>query len=400
MATKLVLRNTAANGIGSYFDMLVDSFGSAADTGVVNTAASGTEIQWTRTAGGTVLEFISGKAPAGGFTLAGAMTFSIWAKGSNMNANCGARARVFKRTAAGVESEVGGGPYSDGIEFTTADAEYTWTGAPTSTAFAENDRIIVRYYITNVGTMGGGFTSTLTYNAANAATGDSFFQIAETVAFKPASTIVEADAASVGAATVSADSGAVAGSVGASDGVAATSGAGAALWLSTGSSEGAATATGSAAWFGAAAAASDGAAAVSGTSGATAGSAVSSAGVCAADGWASAFAATVADAAGVTTASGSGASTNQATAEAAASATASATAAAMFTATAATAGAATAQADSENAASAPIAEEDTPPTNIMLATRTRRLTRRVLLNTEAPRTVNDDDDEMVLLGML
>lgn len=59
-----------------------------------------------------------------------------------------------------------------------------WTGTPTSTAFAEDDRIIVRYYITNIGTMASGHTCTLTYNAADAATGDSFFQINEDVTFK------------------------------------------------------------------------------------------------------------------------------------------------------------------------------------------------------------------------
>lgn len=200
MATKLFLRNTAANGIGTYYDMGTTAGGASA-TGVVDTVASGTEIQWTRTAGGTVLEWISGRSPAGGWTLSGTMTFSIWANQSHMNANCGARARVFKRTAAGVESEIGGGPYNDGVEFGTSAAEMTWTGTPTSTAFAEDDRLIVRYYITNQGTMGGGFTCTLTYNAADAATGDSFFQINENVTFKsetlsaPAGTASETDSA-------------------------------------------------------------------------------------------------------------------------------------------------------------------------------------------------------------
>lgn len=183
MATKLFLRDTTANAIGVFKDMLIAA-GAASTTGVVNTAASGTEIQWTQTAGGTVLEFISGRVPAGGFTLAGTMTFSIWARESNMNANCGGRSRVFKRTAAGSESEIGGGPYNDGVEFGTAAAEMVWTGTPTSTAFSEDDRIICRYYITNIGTMASGHTCTLTYNAADAATDDSFFQITENVTFK------------------------------------------------------------------------------------------------------------------------------------------------------------------------------------------------------------------------
>src|SRR5688572_1145774 len=162
---------------------MVTVAGNSSTTGVVNTTASGTQIQWTKTAGGAVLEWISGKVPAGGFTLAGTMSFSIWAQESNTGANCGARVRVFKYSG-GNESEIVGGPYNDGVEFGTSAGEMTWTGAPTSTAFAEDDRIIVRYYITNVGTMGSGRTCTITYNAADAATGDSFFQINENVTFK------------------------------------------------------------------------------------------------------------------------------------------------------------------------------------------------------------------------
>lgn len=184
MATKLFIRDTKTSGIGVYRDLLAAA-GAAAATGIVNTIASGTEIQWTKTAGGELVTFISGRAPAGGFTLAGLMTFSIWGQESNSLANCGGRARVFKRTAAGVESEVAGGPWSKGLEYTTSAREDVWTGTPTSgVAFAENDRLTLKVYITNVGTMGGSRTCTMTYNAANAATGDSFLQLTETVTFK------------------------------------------------------------------------------------------------------------------------------------------------------------------------------------------------------------------------
>jgi hypothetical protein len=222
MATKLFLRSTAGNAIGNYYDM-VTTAGSSAVEAIVNTAASGTQIQWTRTAGGTVLEFISGRVPSGGFTLSGTMSFSIWASENNMSANAGARARVFKRAANGTETEVGGGPYDDGVEFSTPNiAEMTWTGTPTSTAFAENDRIVVRYYITNVGTMAGDYTCRLTYDAADAATGDSFFQINENVTFKaePVTHATSGALANTGAAvdgaassfTIHATSGVLAGS--------------------------------------------------------------------------------------------------------------------------------------------------------------------------------------------
>lgn len=107
-----------------------------------------------------------------------------------MGANCGGRARVFKRTLAGVETEVLGGPWDDGVEFGTSSTEMVWTGTPTSTVFIEDDRIMVKYYITNIGTMGGPYTINLTYNGADAASGDSFFQINENVTFKAESVAV------------------------------------------------------------------------------------------------------------------------------------------------------------------------------------------------------------------
>lgn len=190
MATKLVLRNTTTNlitdtGDGIVYDMLASSFGSSSDTLVVDTASSGTNIQWTKTAGGSTVAFISGRVPAGGFTLT-TSDVSWWCHESNMNANCGARIRIYKYTpGTPTITELTGSPFDDGVEFTPNTAtEMTWTANPTDTAFAENDRILIRPYITNVGTMASGFTCTLTFNAADAATGDSFYNINETVTFK------------------------------------------------------------------------------------------------------------------------------------------------------------------------------------------------------------------------
>lgn len=193
MPTDLALRNTqnaspnvdlSVIGTNVVYDM-VTAFGSAADTAVVNTVSGGTEIIWTKTAGGNTIAWISGRVPAGGFTLTSTF-LSIWARESNMNANCGGRYRVFRYQPGppATLTELGGGPFNDGVEFGTSATEMTWTGNVTDTTFAENDRIVLKVYITNVGKMGGGFTCTLTFNAASGATGDSFFQIAETVTFK------------------------------------------------------------------------------------------------------------------------------------------------------------------------------------------------------------------------
>jgi len=187
MATKLFLRNTRENPITDSGDTIlydmITTAGAAVDTDTVDTAASGTQIQWTQeTTNDQSIAWISGRVPAGGFTLT-ATDISVWCRESNMLANCGGRYRVFKYSA-GVVVELGGGPFDDGIEFDTTITEMIWLGNVTDTAFAENDRILLRVYITNIGTMDGARTCDLQFNAADTATGDSFFNIAETVAFK------------------------------------------------------------------------------------------------------------------------------------------------------------------------------------------------------------------------
>lgn len=189
MATKLFLRTSTDNlitdsGDGTLYDMVIAA-GSAQNTRTTNTAASGTEIQCTlNTAGGGTIAWISGRVPAGGFTLT-STDISIWQAESDMNANCGGRYRVFRYQPGGTVTELGGGPFNDGVEMAVTTArEDLWVGNVTDQAFSENDRILLRVYLTNIGTMAGGFTVTLYFNAANAATGDSFFNIAETVTFK------------------------------------------------------------------------------------------------------------------------------------------------------------------------------------------------------------------------
>lgn len=161
---------------------MLTAAGSSTATAVVNTTASGTEIQWTQTAGGALIQWISPPLSSG-VTLT-TSDGNIWAQESAAAANCGGRYRVFQRTPAGVETELGGGPFNDGVEFDSmAATEMSWIGNFTDTAFSAGDRILVKYYITNVGTMGGSQTCTLTYNGADAATGDSFLNINENLSF-------------------------------------------------------------------------------------------------------------------------------------------------------------------------------------------------------------------------
>jgi hypothetical protein len=187
LATKLFLRNTQTNGLTPtdgdvvWFDLLPTA-GASAATVSVSSVGGATERQFLN-GGSNFVGWITGRVPSGGFTLT-TTDISAWFRESNIAANCGGRYRLFKRTAAGVITELAGGPFDDGVEFTTSDTEYTWVGNPTDTVFAEDDRLLVRPYITNIGTMGDLFTCTLTFNGADTTTGDSFLNLAETVAFK------------------------------------------------------------------------------------------------------------------------------------------------------------------------------------------------------------------------
>jgi hypothetical protein len=191
LATKLYLLGSKSNAISVYRDMAVVA-GSAALTGVTNTTAGGTLIQWTATAGGEAITFVSAKSPVGGWTLDGDVTFSVWAKESNLDAECGIKARLWIRTAAGVETEIDAGwSYGAPDEITDADVEYVWTGNPTSTAFAVDDRLVLRLYVINVGAMIAGRTCTLTFGAASGATGDSFISLTEDVDFTTSARVAQ-----------------------------------------------------------------------------------------------------------------------------------------------------------------------------------------------------------------
>ena len=185
MPTKLFLRNTLDNPITDsgdtvLYDMVVTA-GGAVDTDIVDTVVSGTEIQWTQeTTLDQTIAWISGRVPAGGFTLTNT-DISVWCLESMANVNAGGRYRVYKYSG-GTVTELGGGPFDDGVEFSTTITEMTWPGDVSNTVFAENDRILLRVFISSAG-FGAG-TCDIQFNAADGSTGDSFFNIAETVAFK------------------------------------------------------------------------------------------------------------------------------------------------------------------------------------------------------------------------
>lgn len=143
---------------------------------IIDTTASGTEILFAK--------FITPPVQAA-VTISGAVTFNLWALESSMFANVGFRARLFKYSPGinGTETEMGGSPFDDGAEFGTSAALMTWTGTPTSNnVLAAGDRIVIKIYATNIGTMAAPYTATFYHSDSTPAgsNGDSFVQFTET----------------------------------------------------------------------------------------------------------------------------------------------------------------------------------------------------------------------------
>lgn len=189
MATTLYLRNIDANiyntGNTTQYEFMTESRGATADSGVVNTTASGTDIIWTKTAGGAVLAWISEPVDSTQSVTASTVTFNIWALESNMNANAGGRARLFRWSANNETETLIAGPANDGVEFGTAIGAFNWTTTATATTLLKGDRIVARFYITNIGTMATGFTCTLGFNGPTAgANGDSYVVLTDNLTFQ------------------------------------------------------------------------------------------------------------------------------------------------------------------------------------------------------------------------
>lgn len=208
--TVLYPRRTSTIGIGNFFDLLPTLGASVETTGVVNTAAGGTNIQWTRTAGGTVLEWVSPRFKnAWNFKnpddlplmdLGDAARITVTAFESATAANAALRVRLF-RLRAGVETEIV--LVSSATELPTTALQVTLkstNGTTTPVTFLPDDRLVFRAYITNGGgTMASGRTATLNYDGNNA--GGPRINLLESCDFKAESDPAETGIVPSGGAT-------------------------------------------------------------------------------------------------------------------------------------------------------------------------------------------------------
>lgn len=189
MATTLYLRTDDANIYNTsnttQYEFLSTSRGATLTGATVATAASGTDVIWTETSGGRVLAWISEPVSNTQSVTASTVTFNIWAIESNMNANAGGRARLYRWSANNATETLIAGPADDGVEFATTVGAMNWTTTATATTLLKGDRIVVRYYITGVGTMAATYTCTMGYNGTTAgANGDSYVTLTDNLVFE------------------------------------------------------------------------------------------------------------------------------------------------------------------------------------------------------------------------
>ena len=172
MATTFYLRNSKIAISG--YNFLAVARGAVAASLTVNTVGGATWIP--------INTWVT--APLNAFTLSGTINIQIRASENNNAANAGIECRMYKWSPS---SGLSGAflTLKQATELSTTDSSVTLSGTPTTTTFNNGDAIVITVGITNIGTMGGSRTVTMTYDGPSAnVTGDSYVTINENVVLK------------------------------------------------------------------------------------------------------------------------------------------------------------------------------------------------------------------------
>ncbi|PKM98533.1 MAG: hypothetical protein CVU79_02590 [Elusimicrobia bacterium HGW-Elusimicrobia-3] len=140
-----------------------------------------TATQLTKIEGGTAVAWYTD--PLDAVTISGNITFNIWAMESHNQANAGLAAELLRVSASGAVQSVISAVAAPASELGTSLGPITWTMTPVPTALLNGERLALRVYIDDVGTMGAGRTVTATIDGPTpAASGDSWFSTVENLA--------------------------------------------------------------------------------------------------------------------------------------------------------------------------------------------------------------------------
>ena len=158
-------------------------------TAVTNSAASGTNIPMTKTAGGSTVQWITPPV-AVGFTTstsANGFTANTWGLEDSGLCNCGMRVTVTDFTSSCSIIDT-----SFGTELTTSNTVQNWTGTQSACTVAIGDRLQVIWRVTNVGTMAGSHTVTMNYaGLTTGASGDTYVIMPDTISFQSEAEIIQ-----------------------------------------------------------------------------------------------------------------------------------------------------------------------------------------------------------------
>lgn len=152
--------------------------GATSGREVTNGAGSADKIEW-------ISEPVSADV-----TISGTITANIWVAESSMNANVAINVAIYRMAAitGALTLIVKSTRTTEEAVTTRAAANFTTgmtSGAYTGVALSRGDRILIRIFGDDAGTMGSGFTFVIGYNGATgAADGDSFVTFTETFGFE------------------------------------------------------------------------------------------------------------------------------------------------------------------------------------------------------------------------
>lgn len=200
-ATKLRLHNYPS-GVAGYkaLTLALGPSGNAIVTSVTQETSAGNDIQWTSTAGGSVLKWIS-EPLSSTTTISGTITFNFYARETATNNNSTIRPTLILYHGGAETTTITNCGFA--TELTASIAVKNWTTASggwtacsvTSTSISVGDRIVLKAFINGCTTtctvagsgMGTG-TVTVDYDGAtDAADGSSWVQLNETETFSPES---------------------------------------------------------------------------------------------------------------------------------------------------------------------------------------------------------------------
>jgi len=170
MSTILVLCTTQNNNPTNpnSYDLLTDTTGHLGDSCEVDTVASASELQWSKTRGGSAIEWVT-LPIVDPVTITTQIVLGFTAKESNGQANCKFRAKFWRRPSGNTDNsnDVLMGSADDTSELTTSITirNVTITLSPSNIDFYSGDQLVCTLYIYNsTGDMGGGRYCTLNCN--------------------------------------------------------------------------------------------------------------------------------------------------------------------------------------------------------------------------------------------